>query len=63
MLANSWAGYADAFNLQDRAWKTIADYNADTDYVSKVFEVMAILAKRVEPEFRPAYEEIFDQSE
>jgi hypothetical protein len=34
---------------------TIADYNRDDDYVSKVTQVMEILGNRVEPKFKRSY--------
>lgn len=59
-LLASWSNQADEENLSTRAWNSIAEYNADSDYVSKVLDVMEILALRVEKEFRPAYNEIYE---
>jgi hypothetical protein len=60
ILAQSWAAHAGEKHLHEQAWRTIADYNADTDYIGRVLEVIEILAKRVETRFLPAYSQIWD---
>ena len=60
ILAQAWAKHAVEQSHYDRVWNTIANYNADTDYISRVQEVIEILAMRVEPKFRPAFSEIWE---
>jgi hypothetical protein len=43
-----------------RVRETISSYNADDDYVGKVFEIMEIISKRIDPSFRSTYNEIWD---
>jgi hypothetical protein len=45
--------------LFDRVRGSIVDYNKDSDYASKVLEVMEILAKRVDTKFKSTYEKIY----
>lgn len=47
-------------NLWNQAVSTVHDYNKDSNYSSRVFEIMEILAKRAAPRFRPAYNSIYD---
>lgn len=56
-LAGAWQVHADE-GLHGQTWMTISDYNKDRDYVTKVFEIMEIIAHRAEPRFLPAYRAI-----
>jgi hypothetical protein len=47
--------------LYEKVDATIADYNKDDDYVDKVNQVMGILANRVEPKFKSAYQSIYPE--
>ncbi len=53
-LSDSWRYHFEEPNYM-RVQLTIGDYNKDSKYLSRVLEVMEILAKRAEPRFRPAY--------
>lgn len=59
ILLESWEKYA-AKETWSRVRMSISDYNRDDDYIFRVEEVMEILAKRAEPRFKAAYEEIWD---
>lgn len=59
ILLEAWLK-AEADTLFNQMTATIAAYNADDNYIGRVFEVMEILAKRAEPGFRPYYEEMFE---
>lgn len=59
-LYESWRKHSSEQNLHARAHFTIAEYNADNDYISRVWSVAEILAIRVEPRFRQAYDEFFE---
>lgn len=62
ILLSSWARHAsDDDDVWVQVRSTIADYNQDDDYISKVQEVMEIIAKRVSPEFRSAYDKIYGE--
>lgn len=52
---------SDPEDVSSRVWRTIGEYNADTDYISKVMEVMEIIAKRVDSTFKPAYATIYGE--
>jgi hypothetical protein len=58
MLVDSWLAHAS-----EDAWRrvrsTIAAFNRDDDYIARVNEVMETLAKRVDVELLPAYEQIY----
>ncbi len=56
LLVQYWAAHAGEQYVSDRVRKTIADYNADDEYIDRVGDVMEIIAKRADPSFRPAYE-------
>lgn len=56
LLAQYWGAHAGEEYAYDRVRMTIADYNADDDYISRVMEVMEIIAKRADQSLRPAYE-------
>lgn len=56
-LAATWQLHSSE-DLYPRALSTILDYNRDSDYRDRVWEVMEILAKRAAPRFRPAYNAI-----
>lgn len=60
ILLAAWQKTAVEVSLYDRMAAAIVAYNADDDYVSHVFDVMEILAKRVEPGFRLYYDEIYE---
>lgn len=60
ILSSSWAQYDSSEGNWNRVRSTIAAYNKDEDYVSKVFEVIEILAVRIESEFKTAYDRIFE---
>ncbi|RWB02888.1 MAG: hypothetical protein EOQ39_07140 [Mesorhizobium sp.] len=57
-LSASWQRHAEE-NLYNRTLLVISDYNKDSNYSNRVFEVMEILAKRAAPQFRPAYDAIW----
>lgn len=59
ILRASWEKYSFEEYLWSRVRSTISDYNMDDDYVQRVNEVMEILAKRVDPTFRDAYDSIW----
>jgi len=60
VLLESWTSHGlNASDIHDRVRSTIADYNRDEDYISRVFEVMNILATRTVPKFKPAYDTIW----
>lgn len=60
LLLSSWERHSSKTDLYSRVFECISDYNRDIDYFRRVNEVMEILAKRVAPEFRPAYENIWN---
>jgi len=61
ILNASWEKHESEGSLCKRVRYTISDYNMDDDYIQRVEEVMEILAKRVDPRFRPAYESISER--
>lgn len=58
-LLTSWKAFADE-GIYSRVHSTIAAYNQDMVYVSRVLEVMEILGKRTEPRFRSAFSAIWE---
>ena len=58
-LTEAWQLYAEE-EIYMRAISTIKEYNKDSNYLKRVFEVMEIIAKRAEPRFRPAYTSIME---
>lgn len=60
ILLASWHRYSSEEYLWKRIRLSISDYNMDDDYIQRVQEVMEILAKRVDPSFRAAYDIIWD---
>lgn len=60
LLLTAWRSLPVDATLYDRTTTAIAAYNADDDYVSRVLEVVEIIAKRVDPGFRPAYDKIWE---
>lgn len=54
-LSASWQLHSEEELLYSRISSTISDYNKDSDYLGRIFEVMEILGKRVAPRFRSAY--------
>jgi len=58
-LSVSW-NHASEEALYMRMHMTISDYNKDSIYINRVFEVMEILAKRAAPRFRSAYNSIWE---
>lgn len=60
ILVSSWEKYSSENHLWSRVRLSISDYNMDNDYIHRVLEVMEILAKRVDPKFRAAYDSIWD---
>lgn len=58
ILLSAWQEFADK-SLWERTRCTIAKYNKDDDYISRVDEVMEIIAKRIATEFLPAYKSIY----
>lgn len=59
ILLASWEKYSSERYIWPRVRRTISDYNFDDDYIQRVTEVMEILAKRADPNFRAAYESIW----
>ncbi|KFE36363.1 hypothetical protein DW2_03604 [Thioclava atlantica] len=60
ILLDSWEKYSSEEHLWSRVRLSISDYNKDEDYIQRVHEVMEILAKRVDPSFRAAYDSIWN---
>jgi len=60
LLLSSWAKYRNEPNQWSQVRSTIADYNRDEDYISRVMEVMEIVAIRAAPELRPSYDQIWE---
>lgn len=60
ILLASWEKYSSEKHLRSRVRRSISDYNMDDDYILRVQEVMEILAKRIDPSFRSAYDSILD---
>lgn len=58
ILMASWEKYSSE-PASSRVYSTIADYNRDQDYVGRVLEVMEILATRIEPTFKAAYDNMY----
>ena len=58
-LSESWQRFVGE-RFYDRTFSTITDYNKDSDYADRVWEVMEILAKRAAPRFLPAYNAIME---
>ena len=58
-LSGAWHLHAEE-SLFERALSTISDYNKDSNYSSRVLDVMEILAKRTAPQFRAAYGAIME---
>jgi hypothetical protein len=62
ILLTSWKSHKRSKKeTYEKVNATIADYNRDDDYVSKVSQVMEILANRVEPKFKRAYLSIWPE--
>lgn len=55
-LRKAWDANAAEQHGQSRAWSTLTDYNYDSDYASKVIEIMELIAKRADPAYRPVWE-------
>jgi hypothetical protein len=60
ILLASWEKYSSEEHLWSRIRESLSDYNMDDDYIQRVQEVMEILAKRVDPNFREAYDSIWN---
>lgn len=60
ILLASWEKYYSEKHLRSRIRLSISDYNMDDDHIQRVQEVMEILAKRADPNFRTAYDSIWD---
>jgi len=60
ILMASWNQHPADMDMWQRTRSTIADYNRDEDYISRVFEVMEVLAKRASTRFKPAYDSIWE---
>lgn len=59
ILLASWTKHSSEENWW-RVNETISEYNKDDDYISRVHEVMRILAKRTDPSFKAAYDSLFE---
>lgn len=59
ILLESWEKNSSKEGVWSQVRASISDYNKDEDYIQRVFEVMRILAKRVEPSFEAAYDSIW----
>lgn len=59
ILVKSWAAHINEKSKYDQV-RTIADYNADADYIGRVLDVAEILAVRTHTEFRDAYDSIWE---
>lgn len=57
-LLASWLNHSNEGSY-GQTWMTISDYNKDRKYVTSVFDVMEILAKRIEPQFYSAHAAMF----
>ena len=60
ILLASWEKYSSEERVWSRVRLSISDYNMDEDYIQRVQEVMEILAKRVDPRFKAAYDSIWN---
>lgn len=60
-LATAWASDLTSTSAWERLRGVIADYNRDDDYVTRVFEVMDIIANRVDLNFQNAYNSIWSE--
>ncbi|MCP3734521.1 hypothetical protein M9979_06485 [Sphingomonas sp. RP10(2022)] len=60
LLADSWAQNAPNESNWERTRDTVSTYNRDDDYISRVFDVMEILAKRVDPSLEPVYDSLLN---
>ncbi len=58
-LTDAWQLYAEEA-IYMRVISTINEYNKDSNYLSRVIEVMEIIAKRAAPRFRAAYTSIME---
>ncbi|MET3927162.1 hypothetical protein [Devosia sp. 2618] len=58
ILASYWSAFANEEYMYSRVRSTIAAYNPDNDYVSRVFDVMEILSMRVERKYTHIYNSI-----
>lgn len=56
ILLKAWDAHSNEEYLWSRVRETIADFNRDSDYIGRVFEVMEILAKQVDRRFAAAYD-------
>lgn len=63
MLTQAWGQHANEQWKTQQVRSTILDYNRDENYVSQVFAVMEILAKRIDRRFEPVYDGIWDYRE
>jgi len=61
ILSESWHRHEDEDHPYTRVSRTIGDYNKDVDYISRVLEVMEIIAKRIEPVYEPAYRNLWGE--
>jgi hypothetical protein len=59
-LSASWQRF-EGERLYERTRSTVTDYNKDSDYADRIWEVMEILAKRAAPRFLPAYNAIMSR--
>lgn len=61
IISRSWENHK-----HDETWgrvqRVVADYNRDDEYVYKVNEIMEIIANRIEPDLRPAFENRLDRA-
>jgi hypothetical protein len=60
-LANAWASDVTSSSNWERVRAVIADYNRDDDYITRVCEVMDIIANRVDLGFQDAYNSIWSE--
>lgn len=60
IILASWEKYSSEDRVWARVRLSISDYNKDDDYIQRVQEVMEILAKRVDPKFKEAYDMIYN---
>jgi hypothetical protein len=61
LLLAAWHKFATEEYPYSRVTATIGEYNPDSDYVTKVTDVMEIIAKRADPTLRPAYQGIWGE--
>ena len=61
ILIAAWNKHFDEEFVHSRVWSAIGEYNFDSDYITRVMEIMEILAMRVDPAFKTAYQSVYSE--